>query len=296
MKRTHLLLAAGLFVAPLGGCWQPPSASGLVDRAVNRTVDSAADKVGEKIGESIAASMLASNPDLMYGYSMAVFGALFYHGGYYFNVSEYQPGQWTQWKGTGYSEGDLFEKTLLHRRSDGSEWWRVETRSNVESENPEVVIMEALFSAPAESTGSRRVLRMRALLPGDSEPREIAVTEQNSRTWVMSGNRTLTKESMEGMKVGTESVETPAGTFSADHLQTSAAGNDSSQDWWIGPAKVPGQIVKWSRTNTNGEVYSSALLLGFGDGQTKSKLGVDVMAEPAAEEPAAEEPAEAPTE
>jgi hypothetical protein len=282
MKRLHFFLAAGMLVAPSIGCWQPPSASGLVDRAVNRTVDSAADRVGERIGEQIAASMLASNPELMYGYSMAVFSALFYHGGYYFNVSEYQPGQWTQWKGTGYSEGDMFEKTLLNRRSDGSEWWRVETRSNSNGKT-EVVVMEALFSPPEEATGTRRVLRMRALLPGDSQPREIAVTEQNSRSWVMSGNRTLTEESMEGMKVGTESVETPAGTFTADHLRSGDAAGSSSFDWWIGPEKIPGQMIKWTRSDSNGEVYSSTVLVGYGDGQTQSKLGIDVTAEPAAD-------------
>lgn len=286
MKGAKYLIVAGLLVAPVAGCWSPPSATGLVDRAVGKTVDSAANKVGERIGESIAASMLANNPDLMYGYSMAVFQAMFYHGGYYFHSDNaYAVGQWTQWRGEGYQEGDLFEKTLLHRRSDGSEWWRVETRSNVDSGSPEVVIMEALFSAPEESTGTRRVVRMRALLPGEEQPREIAITEQNSRTWVMSGNAKLTEESKEGMKVGTETIETPAGTFNAEHLQT--ASGSATLDWWLAD-KVPGSVVKWTRTNSNGEVYGATTLLGWGDGQTQSKLGVDVTAEPAKTDAAGE--------
>lgn len=289
MKGARYLVVAGLLITPIAGCWTPPSATGLVDRAVGKTVDSAANKVGERIGESIAASMLASNPDLMYGYSMAVFQAMFYHGGYYFQSdNDYAVGQWTQWRGEGYSEGDLFEKTLLHRRSDGSEWWRVETRSKVDTDNPEVVVMEALFSAPEEAAGSRRVLRMRALLPGEQQPREIAVTEQNSRTWVMSGNRQLTEESRQGMKVGTESIETPAGTFTADHLRTGTASGGATMDWWL-TTDVPGSVVKWTRSNTDGEVYGSTTLLGWGEGQTTSKLGVDLSAEPAKEAPASQE-------
>lgn len=265
--RQFLVLCA----ATLAACWTP---STLVNRAMNKTVDSAASRVGDEVGKAIAADILAKNPHLIQGYAMGVFNVMFYQGGYYFETGSYKPGQYTTWETSGLEQGDWFEKTLLAEHSNGNQWWRVETHSNTNEKEPSVVVMEALFSAPTEA-GSRQVRRMRALLPGETEPREIPITEQNAQTWHMSNNQRLTQESMDGMTVGEETVETPAGSFTAKHLQTK--GYDStSMNWWLSD-QVPGQLVKFVRTKPESdEVYYQVLLKEYGEGRTESKLGVDL--------------------
>jgi hypothetical protein len=250
-----------------------PTPSSLVNRAINKTVDSAAEKVGERVGEAIAADILAQNPQLIQAYAMGVFNVMFYQGGYYLETGGYTEGQYTTWQTSGLEQGEWFEKTLLREHDNGNQWWRVETHSKSDDGEESVVVMESLFSAP-ESSGARRVLRMRAHLPGEEEPREIPITEQNSRTWYMSDSRKLTDESMEGMTVGEEEVETPAGSFTAKHLQTKGA-DESDFDWWIVDS-VPGSMVKFTRTQPDGEQFYTVTLQEYGEGRTESKLGVDL--------------------
>ena len=92
----------------------------------------------------------------------------------------------------------------------------------------------------------------------------------------MSDNRRLTGESLEGMTVGDESVQTPAGSFAARHLQTK--GYDSTtMNWWL-TDQVPGQLVKFVRTKPESdELYYQVVLKEYGDGRTESKLGVDLV-------------------
>lgn len=245
----------------------------VVNRAIDKTVDSAADKVGERIGEAIAADILANNPHLLNAYAMGVFNVLFYQGGYYLSTDQYAVGEWSTWRSEGTAEGSWFQKVLLRRHESGNEWWRVETQSTNDGGDKQTVIMEALFTPPEETTGARRVLRMRALLPDETEPSEIPITEQDSRSWYFTNSRKLTEESLDGMTVGEENIETPAGTFMSKHLRTQAY-DKTYHDWWLNEA-VPGQLVKFTRSNEDEKIYE-VNLIDFGTEVTTSKLGVDL--------------------
>jgi hypothetical protein len=53
----------------------------------------------------------------------------------------------------------------------------------------------------------------------------------------------LTTESLNAATVGTESVATPAGNFSAKHIRYSLMGG-GTYEWWTA-ANVPGGVVKY---------------------------------------------------
>lgn len=265
MKTKTLFVA--LLLANIG-CF---SSSNAVDYAMSRTVDKAADRVGDEIGKAVVASMLANNPQLLYAYSMSVFQFMFYQGGYYFAGSDdFEPGEWARWRVTGYEEANTAERTLLKTNEDGSQWWRVETHSKQKDGGEDVVIMEALFTAP-DDTGTRRITRMRTLLPGNAEPNEVPITEQERDRWVVHSGQKLTKESAEGMTIGVEEVKTEAGTFQCQHLQTKSSDGKVTLNWFIN-ADVPGQFVKYTSVN-EGKVQSSTELIAYGKDATASKLG-----------------------
>jgi len=260
------LLFLGLVATMNLGCF---GSGDVVGYAMNRTVDSAADRVGERIGDAVAANMLANNPQLFYAYSMSVFQMTFYQGGYYhYGSNDFEPGQWVRFAVTGYAEANTTERALLKRNEDGSEWWRVETRSTNDNGAEDVVIMEALFTAPDEA-GTRRVVRMRSLIPGNTEPSEVPITEEDRDRWVVQGGQRLTKESAEGMKVGTSEVTTPAGKFTCDQLQTQM-GNVTA-NWYVNE-DVPGQFVRYTQ-DEDGTVRYSHELVAMGTDATTSKLG-----------------------
>lgn len=269
MKRANFL--CGCMALCAAACWSP---STIVNRAVNQTVDATANRVGNEVGKAIAADILANNPHLIQAYAIGAFNAMFYQGGYYFQSGAYEPGEFTTYRASGYEEGDWMQKTLLREHSNGNQWWRVETRTKDGDGATATVVMEALFSEPL-STGSRRVLRMRAQLPGEEAPREIPITEQNANSWYMAEGTRLTEESKEGMLVGTESIETPAGTFQTQHLRTTHHDN-STMSWYLNP-EVPGELVKFVRTRGDSDdVVYQVELLEHGSGATESKLGIDL--------------------
>jgi len=262
MRRFGLALSVVL----LTGCF--PSTGNIVGMAVDRTVDRAADRVGDQIGQAIAARMLANNPALMYAYSMSVFSMMFHHGGYWYQgFDSYKEGQFTRWNVKGTAEGSIYERSLIRQNEDTSEWWRVETRTPTD-QGEDVVIMEALLGS-ADDIGNRKVLRMRALLPGESEPNEIPIEEQDSENWKIQTGRRLTAESMEGMTKGQETVTTPAGTFETTLLQTKSGHTVS---WWT-TQKVPGGLVRYNAVNENGDVAYVWELTAFGNENNTSVLG-----------------------
>ncbi len=150
--------------------------------------------------------------------------------------------------------------------------------------------MEALL-APISESGSRQIRRMRAQFPGETEPREVPITEENASNWLVTG-RKLTPESLEGMTVSESTkVEVPAGKFDAKHVRVEGYNKQSRVDWFMADS-VPGGIVKYTNTVTDDDGKSteswSMLLIEHGDGSTESKLGVDLDAAPAASEVPAE--------
>jgi hypothetical protein len=254
----------------LAGC------SVFINRAVDTAASTAGEQVGQEVGNRMANQMLAGlGPANLHGYTMALFKLTFYHGGYNLAVDKYEPGEYTRWRAEGSAQGDWFEKALLKRREDGSEWWRVESRSTGDDTKKQHFISEALLSAPDES-GERKILRMRVKYPEDDKPSEVPVTEKDSHRWVVSSRRKLTEESYKGLKQGTESISTPAGRFQAEHLQTTYYGGKGHINWWL-TEKVPGEVVKYKQTVTSEEQEDKTryemTLLEYGDGMTSSKLG-----------------------
>jgi hypothetical protein len=255
---------------------------GCVDYFINRTVDkavnTAADRVGQRIGEAVAGAILRDlTPELLQAYSVAAFQVLFYHGGYHMESMDYKVGQYTRWDALNVQQGEQFERALLFEREDGAQWWRVESSGKDDQGKEQRLIMEALI-AKADATGNRQIRRMRAQFPGEAEPREIAITEQNASSWVLRSDRKLTPESMEGMTVGTEKVKVPAGEFTARHVRMKGYDGEQVLDWYV-VETVPGQMVKYTNSfkDSDGkqEVVWQMVLRATGDGMNKSKLGID---------------------
>lgn len=249
----------------------------FVDRAVNKAMDTAANRVGERVGGAIADNVIGKlQPEMMHLYTMAVFRMLFYHGGYHVANLDYKPGQFTRWQATNVEQGDWFERTLLHRYSNKSEWWRVESKQKDNDGKQQVLIMEALLS-PAKEDGSRQVRRMRALFPGEKEHREIPITEANSSKWRLYTNGALTEESLKGMTKGKKSIKVPAGEFSATHVQMKGYQEQNKVDWFMVPT-VPGQVVKYQSISKDGDkdkITWTVSLLAYGGDKTTSKLDID---------------------
>jgi len=252
--------------------------TGFIGSAVDKAANVAGEKVGERVGQTVGtamagyadASLRGLSPALMQLYVSSVFSSVFYAGGYSFEYKNaYKPGEWSNWKATGMDEGDEFQKAFLMKMDDGKEWWQIITNS-VRDGKKEEVVLEAMFSAPDES-GMRKLLRLRSLFPGDKEPAEVPVQE-NTAAWYHEPIK-ITEESLKAATKGTESIKTPAGTFSADHIVYRDAYGVG--EWWV-TDKVPGGLVKYQVTNSQAEADKeenkyTVELLGYGDG-AKTRL------------------------
>ena len=282
LKNGIYLLAIVLLVASISGCGLllgGRAGGSFIGSAMDKAANVAGEKVGQRVGETVGTSMAGYadaslrglSPALMQLYVSSVFNSFFYAGGYSFDYSNvYQPGEWTKWKATGMDEGNQFQKAFLKKEDDGREWWQIVTLS-VRDEKPEEVVLEALFSAPDEA-GLRKILRLRSLFPGDKEPAEVPVQE-NSAAWYREPMK-ITKESLEAATKGTESITTPAGTFSAQHVVYRDVYGVG--DWWLSD-KVPGGLVKYEVTHsqTQGEAQPEKYtveLIEYGK-DAKSRLG-----------------------
>jgi len=242
------------------------SAVDTIDKAVDSATNAAVyGMTGKRSTAQPPANGGAPSPRALHAYTMAIFQAVFYQGGYQMAVSDFDVGDYVQWQAKGYGdEGQWFEKDLLKRLDDGKEWWRVTAHTG----KGKTVIMEALLS-PADKGVGRKIRRLRVKWP-DEEPREVPISEGESARWALENPRTLTPESYKGLKVGVENVQVPAGSFTADHLSTGAPGQTGTMHWWV-TDQVPGGIVKFE---WKGEDGSRVLALkDFGGGKTVSKLG-----------------------
>lgn len=225
MKR----ILAGAFCVSLlvGGCSYLGTA---IDAAANKT----GDVVGQRIGEHVVRTW---SPMLMNYYNGYLFGLAFNSGGY--EIGEpYTPGQWTKWNAEGpATEGkkpNTIERAYLYADKDKNQVWRVKF---TDAETNDTIILEAKFS-PDRS----KLLRMRAKYPKDTEPQEVPVDEQ---TYYIPP-RKLTKESLKGATVGTESITVPAGTFTAQHLKFGSP-QGVTHEWWNAKG-VPGGTVQFRDT------------------------------------------------
>lgn len=270
-----------VFMAFLPGCGLllgGKAGGTFIGSAMDKAASVAGEKVGQKVGENVGtaiagyadASLRGLSPALMQIYVSSIFSSVFYAGGYYFDYANvYEPGDWTKWKATGMDEGDEFQKAFLKKTDDGKEWWQIITSSMREGKREEVVL-EALFSAPDEF-GMRKLLRLRSLFPGDKEPAEMPV-QDNTSAWYNDPIK-LTKESLEAATKGIESVTTPAGTFTAQHVVYRDAYGIG--EWWL-TDKVPGGLIKYQVTGSSEQEGKASQytveLVGYGK-NASTRLG-----------------------
>ena len=210
--------------------------------------------------------------DLSWIYIGQLFGMMYATGANVFD-SPYQPGQWTRWEMRGSDDDARYtvERAFLSRADDGGEWWRFKSVSSYKDGNrtaADTVTMEGLFRPEGE--GVQQLVRMRGKMPGEREANELMVPQHMTTlsSLGMFGMRP-TQESVDGATVGTESVTTPAGSFSAKLVRFGGIGG--RQEWWLSD-QVPGGWVRYKVSASEGEESFVMELVGHGSGAT-SELG-----------------------
>lgn len=269
MKRTSrsVLLVTVLMTS---GC------AAALDSAMTRAGQGIGSAVGASIGNAAGNALVASmpamwTPDLTAVYMNYLFTMAFHSGSYTFEGTDYAVGEWTRWEmvdNQSNGEPAEMERALLHRTADGNEWWRVKYVSESE-EGRDSITVEALLNP---ETGE--FLRMRGKMPGEAEAHEMPV-EEGSYTYVEP--RGLTRESLEGAIVGTETVRVPAGSFRAEHVRYGGM-NTGLYEWWLND-DVPGGMVKYSRSHEEMDsegpnAYNWTVELMASGAQARSQMGV----------------------
>jgi hypothetical protein len=187
----------------------------------------------------------------------------------------YTPGQWTRWdisQSDNTDEHQTLERAFLFATPDSSEWWRLKTITTHKDGNKDVadtVTLEAQFKPMGDQV--KQLVRMRGKLPGNPDPQEMIVPQAMSMV-SLAGMFPFrpTPESIAGATVGTESLTTAAGTFSAQHVRFGAA--SGTVDWWLDDT-APGAWVKFAAFGNDKKETWHMEMIGKGDGAT-SELGV----------------------
>lgn len=262
-SRLSTVLTALLFVSLSGGV---VSGCFLVGEAVETGVSSAASAAGEEVGEAVGKQLAPAVNLPTYGtgawnqfmvsQAQILFGRAFTAGGMWPAQATYEPGEWTRFHTTVTSEGetaalDTLERAFLKETEDGNEWWRVRG-----IQQGDRWVYEALVD-PARG----EVVRMRAKDP-EGNVGEVPVTENT----VYQSPQRLTEESVEGATVGTQSVDTPAGTFSARHVEYQG-GTGGTITWYLSE-EVPGEVVRYQIENQQGESAWRSTVAAFGTDAT----------------------------
>jgi len=224
------------------------------------------ESVGRAVGNRIAAGITGRlpavmTPDLMEFYVGYLFTVAFHSGSYSLEQVSYEPGEWTHWRILDDEEGTAdIERAFIERTAEGDEWWRVKLTTTSEGEENEMII-EALFSGD-----HAQLVRLRALMPGATEPSELPVREG---AYGYRAPIRLTEESIEGATVGVERVTVPAGTFQARHIRYGSL-DGGTLEWWLADS-VPGGVVRYTSRDVDDEPVVVELT-GYGKG-ARSELG-----------------------
>lgn len=251
--------------------------NGMVGDPEARRVAAAAGAVADRVVGALGIAGVragAWTTDYTWVWISQLFGAQYGSGAMLFD-KDYQPGEFTRWRARTPEEGVLqeTERAFLGRTADRGEWWRMKTVTTAEGTQPDTIILEALFKPDSTNEYLQRLVRMRAKLPDDAEPQEMMVPEQWS-TWNLMGSFSAkpTRESIDGATVGTETIQTPAGTFRARHVRFGSGGG--TLDWWLDDAVVGGW-VKFQSTDASRTPQYVMELVGKGTGAT-SELGITI--------------------
>lgn len=233
----------------------------------------ATDQIGEQIAERIANAYLGEiGPNIIQSYSIGLMQTMFYHGGYYGEDLEYEPGEYTVWTSDDSPYGERIERAMLRERDDGWQWWRLE----IFGEDPETgdeqhLIMEALF----EPEDDRRYIReMYVQYPDDEEPTQLEITDEEAERWAVRAED-WSEEEIERAFVETVDIGVPAGTFTADRYETEATQEEGIlTEWWQTDREVPGSVVQVRQTEIDDdEIVHVLRLRAYGTGAEDSKLG-----------------------
>jgi hypothetical protein len=243
--RSGRAIAYGALALSLAGCSTVSSAIGGAIGGANRGVGQAAGNAAEgAVGGAVPAprpgapgapgmGAAAYTPQVMMSYANVMFAIGFNSGGYWVPGADLQQGQSVTFEFTSDNHTRRLERAFLKLLPDGKTWYRVKWYSV--NEQPDTVTFEAMFSADRS-----QVLRMRGKAPGQ-QAGEIPVEQNTGFSW--REPTYLTQESLDGATVGTESVTTPAGSFSAKHIRYNMMGG-GTYEWWMAP-NVPGGVVKY---------------------------------------------------
>ena len=211
-------------------------------RGEARAMANAAEGLLRGLGAGGGASLLGINGgwgyiDYLYAFTYGSGASLF--------ETPYPEGGWTRWQLVDSAVADeavQMERALLARLADGSEWWRTKSiisrpARGKDKATADTVVLEALLKA--EGGLSRRVVRMRARLPGTGEAREMLPPAGSGVLGTELFPVRPTPESVAAATVGAELV---AGV-QARHVRF-GAGDGGTLDWWLSDA-VPGGWVKF---------------------------------------------------
>lgn len=248
------VLVVGFVAFALPGCF-------TVGDAVDRGIDSAAEAAGEEVGEAVGQQLAPAVQLPTYGtgawnqfmvsQAQILFSRAFTAGGMWPAQASHQPGEWVRYRTSisGESEAtlDTLERAYLKETEDGNQWWRVRGL-----QGGDTWVYEALVD-PQQG----EVVRLRAKDP-EGNVGEVPVTENT----IYQQPQRLTEESVEGATTGTETVDTPAGTFSARHVKYQA-GTGGTITWYLSE-EVPGDVVKYQIKNQGQESTWTSTLVEYG--------------------------------
>lgn len=249
---ASLVMVLGLALIMSGGltgCFSPGAA---VQEGINSATSAAGEQVGKAVGAQIASAADLPPPgsaqynQFMVSQAQILFSHAFSAGGMWPAEATYEPGEWATYgrRASGQETAlDTLERAFLTTTDDGNEWWRVRG-----TQGGEEWLYEALLDPEQET-----VIRLRAKDP-EGEVGEVPVTEKT----VYRSPQNLTQESIEGATVGTESVETPAGTFSARRVEYSGAASGGTITWFLSD-DVPGHVVQY-RVRQNEDQWTNTLI------------------------------------
>ena len=254
VRSLLVLCLFGLGGLTLSGCFSVQEA---VETGVNSAASAAGEEVGKAVGQQLAPAVnlpaygTGAWNQFMVSQAQILFGRAFSAGGMWPAQATYEPGEWVQYRATVPGEGetalDTLERAFLKTTEKGNEWWRVR---GIRGDGQ--WIYEALVDPDRGE-----VVRLRAKDP-EGNIGEVPVTENT----VYQSPQHLTEESVEGATVGTERVQTPAGTFSARHVEYSG-GAGGTITWYLAE-EVPGHVVKYQVANQQQETAWTSTVQAYG--------------------------------
>jgi hypothetical protein len=277
-NRLFAVVCACALAGNLAGCSLVQDAiyggaSSATNSAANTAGQNVGNEVGNRAGNAAVNSMggptqpnaagpnlSALNAQLTVFYTQFIFSMAFSSGGYAVGSTLFKPGEYVRYNAVSERTSNAtIERAYLGDDAEGNQWWKVKFVNP--DKNNDTVIMEALLSPK-----DQKLVRLRGQFPGDQGPKEMPVTEN---TGYVPPTK-LTKQSIEGATVGTESVSVPAGTFgAARHVVFGGMGGN--HEWWLDD-KVPGGVVKQS-TSASGSGRAHTLELVAYGGGAGSELG-----------------------